>query len=542
MDVLQTLVAQFTDPFACLRELIQNALDAGSDVVEVTTSCSGKGADKQHVIEVQDHGSGMDRAIIDSQLTRLFASSKDGDLTKIGKFGVGFVSVFALDPVAVCVDTAKAGERWRIVFGRDRSFTRVKLDEPIEGTRVRIYLDEASVKRFGPGWDAVVTKARQAAAHWCRFVEKELLFDGHPINRPLGLTDHALTVTRDDGAGTVVVAGIAPPGTPVTIGFYNKGLTLLEASTWDDVPADVSVRVSSRWLEHTLTRDSVVRDDRYLKAMKLVRAVVDDDLLPRALDALQGSADPLVRGPLVVWLRGRLKDRKLKKRPLFTAVGTSAKANDGARFCVDDVVARGCSVVALDDATSVAVAAAATAAGHLVFAVNPARLRAESEELGKLCGTDTPLLLTRFLAAADVDAELAPRAARLADVTRAILDDAGLLKGCSLRLARVLGSGAGVIAYRCAPPPKGSPAAEKNGGALLLPGDARLTPGKGPLVVDVAAAGVAALLGLAARDTPLAAFLLAKLLLPIPLAAAADSALAAASLRLRLQSEQRGAA
>ena len=519
MDVLQSLVAQFTDPFACLRELIQNALDAGSDVVEVSTSSSGSGSSKQYVLEVQDHGSGMDRAIIDSQLTRLFSSSKDGDLTKIGKFGVGFVSVFALDPVAVCVDTAKAGERWRIVFGKDRSFTRVKLDDPIEGTRVRIFLDDEGVKRFGPGWDNVVVKARQAVAHWCRHVDKELLFDGHAINRPLGLADHALSVTHDDGAGTVIVAGIPAAGSPVTIGFYNKGLTLLEATAWSDVPAGVSVRVSSRWLEHTLTRDSVVRDDRYLKAMKLVRVVVDEQLVPRALDALEGSDDPLVRGPLIAWLAPRVKDKKQRKRALFRGVG-------GARFGIDDVVKKGCAVVALDDATSTAVAAAAAAAGQLVLAVNPARLRAEGDDLGKLCGATVPLLLSRWLCVLDVDVDVAPRAARLGDLTRALLDEAGQLKGGTLSLARVVGGGAAQLAYRKA-----------NLGALLhVPaGDAKQDKPapKQPLVVDVAHPDVAALLALSARDTPLAAFLLAKLLLPVPLPATADTALAAAALQLR---------
>ena len=35
-------------------------------------------------------GEGMNEEIIDHQLTRLFASGKAGDLTKIGKFGIGF--------------------------------------------------------------------------------------------------------------------------------------------------------------------------------------------------------------------------------------------------------------------------------------------------------------------------------------------------------------------------------------------------------------------------------------------------------------------
>ena len=516
MDVLDTLVAQFTDPFACLRELIQNALDAGSDVVEINTSASQNGSKQQYVLEVQDHGCGMDRAIIDSQLTRLFSSSKDGDLTKIGKFGVGFVSVFALQPVAVCVDTARAGERWRLVFDKDRSFTRVKLDEPMEGTRVRLFLDEARVKVLGGSWAGVVTKARQAVSYWCRHVEKELLFDGQAINRPLELPDHALTVSRNDGAGTIVLAGICGTGTPQTIGFYNKGLTLVEATAWEDLPPDVSVRLSSGWLEHTLTRDSVLRDDRYLKAMKMVHLVVEEMLLPTALDTLQESADPKVRAPLVAWLKGRL-DRKHKKRPLFQGVG-------GTSFSVNDVVDQGCAVISTDDNHAVAVGAAAAAAGRLVFAVSKVRHRSEADDLGTLCGVEIGVLTSTMCATLPLPPEVAPRAERLSEFTRALLNDAGLLKGGALALSGVVGGSASVMAYP-----------RLTGSLLKVVTDKWIPAGDDDVVIDVAHSDVVALLALAAKDTPLAAFLLAKLMLPIPLGAVQDTALATGTMRLREQ-------
>ena len=39
----------------------------------------------------------MDRATIEGYLT-LFRSTKEDDLTKIGKFGISFVSLFAMEP------------------------------------------------------------------------------------------------------------------------------------------------------------------------------------------------------------------------------------------------------------------------------------------------------------------------------------------------------------------------------------------------------------------------------------------------------------
>ena len=118
-DALDELVNQFADPMSFLRELIQNAIDAGSEEIEVDVEFEpGKDGDGVTIVRVDDFGEGMTREIVEKRLTRLFSSAKDGDMTKIGKFGIGFVSVFAIEPEAVCVDTAREGEAWRVLFGQ----------------------------------------------------------------------------------------------------------------------------------------------------------------------------------------------------------------------------------------------------------------------------------------------------------------------------------------------------------------------------------------------------------------------------------------
>ena len=87
---------------------IQNAVDAGSTEIDIRFEY----VDGRLVVHVDDYGEGMDRHIIDTKLTRLFSSSKEGDRTKIGRFGIGFVSVFALQPEVICLDTSRAGEHW----------------------------------------------------------------------------------------------------------------------------------------------------------------------------------------------------------------------------------------------------------------------------------------------------------------------------------------------------------------------------------------------------------------------------------------------
>ncbi|MFV8752640.1 sacsin N-terminal ATP-binding-like domain-containing protein [Nannocystaceae bacterium ST9] len=277
-DALESLVHQFADPWAFLRELVQNAIDAGTEQLEVRIDHDE--ARGTMIIEVADSGEGMTREIIDTRLTRLFSSSKEGDYTKIGRFGIGFVSVFALDPEIVCVDTGRAGEWWRVVFRRDRSFERIRLNNPVEGTTVRLYkpasADEVEQARI---------KARETLEHWCKHAKIELRCDGEPISRPLDLEGLCKVEHREEGT-TLVMALV---GEPLALrGYYHGGLTLHEEH--DDALPHVAFKIDSRFLEHTLTRDNVIRDDNYAKAMAIVGKVARTRLVAAMFEALEQRA------------------------------------------------------------------------------------------------------------------------------------------------------------------------------------------------------------------------------------------------------------
>lgn len=267
-DVLGALVHQFSDPFACLREMVQNALDAGSREIDVDVRFD-PGAGRL-VLDVQDYGEGMDAQIIDTRLTRLFSSAKDGDLTKIGRFGIGFVSVFALEPELVCVDTGRGGEYWRVLFQPDRTFERLALEEPVEGTRVRVYkpATEESFESFRLRVTDVVTR-------WCRFARATVRVLGKRINRNFHEAGPCALSHRDED-GHIVVAYTTDR--KPTAGFYHRGLTLLERETFID---HVDVRIESPHLEHTLTRDQLVQNDKL------------HELLERAEDLSAGLVDRL---------------------------------------------------------------------------------------------------------------------------------------------------------------------------------------------------------------------------------------------------------
>jgi hypothetical protein len=272
-EALDSLVHQFSDPWSFLRELIQNAIDADSHEIDV---CVEFEEPDLMVVEVRDAGSGMDRQIIDTRLTRLFSSSKEGDYTKIGRFGIGFVSVFAIDPEVVCLDTGRNGEYWRVLFRKDRSFERIVLDTPIEGTTIRIY------KRATDGeYRAAKLRARQVLEHWCKHARVEIRCDGVAISRPLHL-DADCVITHEE-EGTTLLLGYVEEREALR-GYYHSGLTLHEER--DDRLPHIAFKLDSRYLEHTLTRDNVIRDDNYSKAMNIVARLARTRLVEQLVETL----------------------------------------------------------------------------------------------------------------------------------------------------------------------------------------------------------------------------------------------------------------
>ncbi len=275
-DALAELVDQFADPLVFLRELVQNALDAGSPEVDVYTELRPSADDPTRgvmVIGVDDYGEGMDRTTIDTKLTRLFSSAKDKDLTKIGKFGIGFVSVFALRPDAVCVDTSRGGEHWRILFRADRSFVRIAREHPVDGTKIQV-IKAVTVEEHGE----LARRAEATLRFWCKHVSGTVRWHDEEIAEPFDLPD-ALVTVRHEREGVRVVVGYPARGAPFH-GFYNRGLTLLEGRGASFIEG-VAFKVDSKYLEHTLARNDVMRDANFDKAMAVVHELVGQ--LPAAL-------------------------------------------------------------------------------------------------------------------------------------------------------------------------------------------------------------------------------------------------------------------
>jgi hypothetical protein len=301
-EVLARLVAQFASPYDFLREVVQNAMDAGSDRVDVLLHVHEAGDAVVYELEIADAGEGMDESIIDGELTKLFASTKTGDRTQAGGFGIGFVSVFAWEPQCVLLHTARAGETWELVFHADRRFEKHRVDAPFEGTTVRLFRRGSADEREG-----IADSVRQSLWRWCRFVPLDVTFEdvegGHgpePIRDTPPSDDEALVAVHEQGGTRVRVAFAVPPHAVL----LRNGLVLGEGLPSEEMPAlartlgdsleHLRVWADSPLLRTDLARDRVV-DDEGRKAIEAIalRLVLDlrAELVAR-IEALASTLGP----------------------------------------------------------------------------------------------------------------------------------------------------------------------------------------------------------------------------------------------------------
>ena len=289
--IVGDVIAQFADPKAFFRELVQNAIDAGSPTVEVRLEYDE--AAQRMRASVRDRGDGMTREIIENQLLVLFRSTKEQDRTKIGKFGIGFMSVLSPNPEVVAVHTSRDGRRLTLHLYRDLSYDLFDAGPATQkGTTVEleIALAKEEVAQF-------VADSETSLVRWCRHasVPIELAVrvpdntSTKRIDRPLGIADALVEVRRttDDDQLTVVAAvtSEAPP----YLGFFNHGLMLYEMQR--SLLGRVSIKIQDARLGHTISRDDVRRDGHYDHAVAFALKVVREELAKACMGALRQAAE-----------------------------------------------------------------------------------------------------------------------------------------------------------------------------------------------------------------------------------------------------------
>ncbi len=320
--LVDELIAQFADPLAFYRELVQNSIDAGATAVSVALAWEPS-ADGDGVLtaSVRDDGCGMEQRVLEEELTVLFRSGKENDDTKIGKFGVGFISVLAVKPNLVAVQTSKgSGAQFTLHLYPDQTYDLFRAEgAPSHGTSVTLHIPmpRSAVEAFVAG-------SERALSTWCRHTELPIRFVAliagadaplreARIDRPFGL--EALVAVDAEKDGTRVVAGLPLDAQPY-LAFFNRGLLLFE--TRNNVFGVVAVKILDGRLEHTLSRDNVRRDEHHERAMRFARHVVETVLAEKVQATLAQLAERRRDAPQldVLWMAAKNAGIEIASRDL----------------------------------------------------------------------------------------------------------------------------------------------------------------------------------------------------------------------------------
>ena len=279
--IVADLIKQFASPLAFYRELVQNAIDAETDEVVVTVH---EVAGEPLVVSVSDRGEGMTQQILQERLLVLFRSGKEGRNDKIGKFGIGFVSVLAMNPQRVTVTTSRGdGATYVMHLNRDHTYELYESGGGERaGTTVALTVPVKDVTQFAK-------ESVQTLKLWCRFAQTPIRFRHlrgggvvreERIDRPLGLRDMMVDAALEQGECHVVLGVSADHSTYG--GFFNQGLLLYETgSPLAPELEGLHFIVQDRRLEHTLSRDDVRRDAAFDRALRQVVDGVEKQLMPR---------------------------------------------------------------------------------------------------------------------------------------------------------------------------------------------------------------------------------------------------------------------
>ncbi len=238
-----------SDPWVFIRELLQNARDAGARRVEIEVSRRAE----HEIITFRDDGCGMSYEHARRYLFALYASSKEDSREQAGKFGIGFWSVLRFEPSTITVRSRQRRasgtspeDAWQVSL--DGGLTSFEAAEAELETMPRRQGTEVVLER--PAGDLSPTPHRgsdddlaakvMAATHrYGRFLTRRgdpetplpITVDGRPANAELKLPAPCAEF-RGKGFRGVVALGAEP-----MVELFAQGLFVRSASSLQDLRA-----------------------------------------------------------------------------------------------------------------------------------------------------------------------------------------------------------------------------------------------------------------------------------------------------------------
>ncbi len=315
------------DPWVLVRELVQNARDAGATRVCFTTATAG-GRER---VSCLDDGHGMTLDHARRYLFTLYASSKRGQSGSAGRFGIGFWSVLRFAPETIVVRSRpRAGTGWEVVFDEalqgfraparalDRG-TEIVLERPSRGIDLRAAIVGAVLR------DAPFVTRRDRPR-----VPLEITVDGRGVRSTLELPPPSLSFSRRGLRGAVSLG--SAPGVEI----YSHGLRVRGAASLDELTLASKVRRQELPASGGGLSPRAVIDSADLSVLMARGDAGEDRALRRLVRVGHRELRHLVRAELdrhgrvgiagraAEWLRGSWSDVWLRRIAAATAAAAVA--------------------------------------------------------------------------------------------------------------------------------------------------------------------------------------------------------------------------
>jgi hypothetical protein len=315
------------DPWVFVRELLQNARDAGAGEVELEVEVTAE----TERISCRDDGEGMSYEQARRFLFRLYSSSKGEQANVAGRFGVGFWSILRFAPTLIVVRSFLVpGRGWELELSGDLESASWREIEMRPGTEVVLERCRSQ--------SAVAEEVFRAAQRDAGFLRRrdeadhpvKVTVDGRLVNQVMSLPAPSLIFRRSGLQGVVALAE-----TP-RVEVYAKGLRIREAAFLDDLvlarmthrkprnspalPNGLLPRfiLDSDRLDVLMSRGDA-REDRTMRRMVSVARRELDSLVRRQLDRAQPAS-----WATATWERLRWIARNNKARAVMIAVCAGA--------------------------------------------------------------------------------------------------------------------------------------------------------------------------------------------------------------------------
>jgi len=269
--IIDELAKQFLEPEDAFRELLQNSIDSITQQIDV--DYQERPAEREDYVKLdivfEDYGCGMNHFEREEFFLKLFKSSKEKDKRKIGKYGIGISSVFALGIdefyVESCAENKKdkIKEAWSLYLKDIKNNPHTIISEIKERKGTKLILTKTMKK---DQVEAFKKKAKDKMKYFCKRSRTPIYVEKDFINEEFDIDSSIKSYKSYDGLEFVIAITDSP--------FYelhNNRLLLEEKhkplfKKWDNL----SVLISSYDFKHTFSRDSIKKNEDYHKIIEFV--------------------------------------------------------------------------------------------------------------------------------------------------------------------------------------------------------------------------------------------------------------------------------